>query len=140
MEVRCAELQDDRELLEATPIGELYLAPAHMITDNSALVTVAEEQRGCLPARGSPRDICTTEADNFTLCSTDEGSSCCLVSDGHGLCAEVWFTAEHWVLDFDRATTMRPRVTAAAKRAAVVKEDDLLAKADTQANPVKVSK
>eukprot|EP00959_Pyramimonas_sp_CCMP1952_P054024 1129997-Pyramimonas_sp.AAC.1 len=35
---------------------------------------------------------------------------------------------------------MRVYVTAAAKRAIVVKEGDLLAKADSQANPVKVSK
>eukprot|EP00959_Pyramimonas_sp_CCMP1952_P376421 7884662-Pyramimonas_sp.AAC.1 len=35
---------------------------------------------------------------------------------------------------------MRVYVPAAAKRALVVKEDDLLAKADIQANPVKVSR
>eukprot|EP00959_Pyramimonas_sp_CCMP1952_P377396 7904855-Pyramimonas_sp.AAC.1 len=35
---------------------------------------------------------------------------------------------------------MRVYVTAAAKRAGVVKEDDLLAKAGIQANPEKVSK
>eukprot|EP00959_Pyramimonas_sp_CCMP1952_P119841 2505684-Pyramimonas_sp.AAC.1 len=39
-------------------------------------------------------------------------------------------------LNFDRVTTVRVCVTAAATRAAVVKEDDLLAKADIQANPV----
>eukprot|EP00959_Pyramimonas_sp_CCMP1952_P428889 8982772-Pyramimonas_sp.AAC.1 len=43
------------------------------------------------------------------------------------------------ILDFDRVTTVRAWVTAAAKRTAVVKED-LLTKADIQANPVKVSK
>eukprot|EP00959_Pyramimonas_sp_CCMP1952_P108795 2274921-Pyramimonas_sp.AAC.1 len=35
---------------------------------------------------------------------------------------------------------MRVYVTAAAKRAAVVKEDDLLAKTDIQANPDTISK
>ena len=35
---------------------------------------------------------------------------------------------------------MRVYVSATAKRAVVVKEDDLLTKADIQANPVKVSK
>eukprot|EP00959_Pyramimonas_sp_CCMP1952_P149439 3127110-Pyramimonas_sp.AAC.1 len=35
---------------------------------------------------------------------------------------------------------MRASATATAKRAAVVKEDDLLTGADIQANPVKVSK
>eukprot|EP00959_Pyramimonas_sp_CCMP1952_P041764 873434-Pyramimonas_sp.AAC.1 len=46
----------------------------------------------------------------------------------------------HMILDFSRVTTLRVFVTAVAKRAAVVKEDDLLAKADIQANPEKVSK
>eukprot|EP00959_Pyramimonas_sp_CCMP1952_P074475 1556097-Pyramimonas_sp.AAC.1 len=44
------------------------------------------------------------------------------------------------ILDADRATTLRVDVATAAKRAVVVKEDDLLAKADIQANPEKVSK
>ena len=44
------------------------------------------------------------------------------------------------LLDVDRVTTMRVYVSATAKRAVVVKEDDLLTKADIQANPVKVSK
>eukprot|EP00959_Pyramimonas_sp_CCMP1952_P075577 1579852-Pyramimonas_sp.AAC.1 len=46
----------------------------------------------------------------------------------------------HRILDADRVTTMRVYVTSAAKRAVVVKEDDLFAKADIQANPEKVSK
>eukprot|EP00959_Pyramimonas_sp_CCMP1952_P257249 5374956-Pyramimonas_sp.AAC.1 len=61
MEVRRAELQGDRELLEATPVEEVYTAPAQMVSDNSALVTVAEEQQGRLPTRGKPQDIYTTE-------------------------------------------------------------------------------
>eukprot|EP00959_Pyramimonas_sp_CCMP1952_P462939 9484075-Pyramimonas_sp.AAC.1 len=44
------------------------------------------------------------------------------------------------ILDADRVTTMRACVTAFAKRAVVVKEDDLLAKADIQANPEKIPK
>ena len=44
------------------------------------------------------------------------------------------------ILDVDRVTTVLVYVTAAAKRAAVAKEDDLLAKADIQANPGKASK
>eukprot|EP00959_Pyramimonas_sp_CCMP1952_P447331 9366330-Pyramimonas_sp.AAC.1 len=47
---------------------------------------------------------------------------------------------QHWILNVDRVTTMRVYVAATAKRAAVVEEDDLLAKADVQANPEKVSK
>eukprot|EP00959_Pyramimonas_sp_CCMP1952_P304700 6376682-Pyramimonas_sp.AAC.2 len=38
---------------------------------------------------------------------------------------------QHTILDIDRATTARVYVTAAAKRAVVVKEDDLLAKVDS---------
>eukprot|EP00959_Pyramimonas_sp_CCMP1952_P098342 2055525-Pyramimonas_sp.AAC.1 len=37
MEVWCAELQDDMKLLEATPIDDLYAAPAQMIANNSVL-------------------------------------------------------------------------------------------------------
>eukprot|EP00959_Pyramimonas_sp_CCMP1952_P303545 6352173-Pyramimonas_sp.AAC.1 len=47
---------------------------------------------------------------------------------------------QHMLLDADRVTTMRVYVTAAAKRAVVVKEDDLLAKSDVQANPEKILK
>eukprot|EP00959_Pyramimonas_sp_CCMP1952_P219055 4579926-Pyramimonas_sp.AAC.1 len=43
-------------------------------------------------------------------------------------------------LDAGWATAVRVYVAAAAKRAAVVKEDGLLAKADIQANPEKISK
>eukprot|EP00959_Pyramimonas_sp_CCMP1952_P376138 7878476-Pyramimonas_sp.AAC.1 len=45
----------------------------------------------------------------------------------------------HRIVDVGRVTTMRVYAAAAAKRAAVAKEDDLLTKADIQANPVKVS-
>eukprot|EP00959_Pyramimonas_sp_CCMP1952_P243614 5092034-Pyramimonas_sp.AAC.1 len=43
------------------------------------------------------------------------------------------------VSDADRVAAMRVYIAAAAKRAAVVKEDDLLAKADIQVNSEKVS-
>eukprot|EP00959_Pyramimonas_sp_CCMP1952_P277874 5808362-Pyramimonas_sp.AAC.1 len=72
-----------------------------------------------------------------------------LDSDENGQHVELCFAAEmskvalseqrRVMLDADRATTMRMHVAAAAKRAAVVKEDDLLAKADIQGDP-KVSK
>eukprot|EP00959_Pyramimonas_sp_CCMP1952_P126022 2635196-Pyramimonas_sp.AAC.1 len=45
---------------------------------------------------------------------------------------------QRMILYADRVTTMRVYVTAAAKRAVVVKEDDLLAKADIQVNHDKV--
>eukprot|EP00959_Pyramimonas_sp_CCMP1952_P108069 2259435-Pyramimonas_sp.AAC.1 len=44
------------------------------------------------------------------------------------------------ILVFDRVTTARVYVTAAAKRVVVVKEDDFFAKAGARANPVKSSK
>eukprot|EP00959_Pyramimonas_sp_CCMP1952_P094950 1985675-Pyramimonas_sp.AAC.1 len=47
---------------------------------------------------------------------------------------------QRMVLNADRVTTMRVYVTAAAKRAVAVKEDDFIAKADAHANPDKVSK
>eukprot|EP00959_Pyramimonas_sp_CCMP1952_P097367 2035374-Pyramimonas_sp.AAC.1 len=52
----------------------------------------------------------------------------------------VLFEQQHMLLDVGRVTTMRVHGAAAAKRAVVVKEDDLLAKADIQANPSKISK
>eukprot|EP00959_Pyramimonas_sp_CCMP1952_P296047 6192677-Pyramimonas_sp.AAC.1 len=70
-----------------------------------------------------------------------------LDSDEHGQYVELCFAAEmskavlseqqHNIRDADRVTTMRVYGTAAAKRAVVVKEDDLLANADVQANPEK---
>eukprot|EP00959_Pyramimonas_sp_CCMP1952_P145406 3044236-Pyramimonas_sp.AAC.1 len=47
---------------------------------------------------------------------------------------------QHGKLDVDRAATMRVHAPAAAKRAAIVKEDDHLTQADIQANPVKIAK
>eukprot|EP00959_Pyramimonas_sp_CCMP1952_P458629 9476940-Pyramimonas_sp.AAC.1 len=43
-----------------------------VITDNSVLVTVAEEQRGHLPTWCNPQDVETTETCHVPLCSTDE--------------------------------------------------------------------
>eukprot|EP00959_Pyramimonas_sp_CCMP1952_P142271 2978110-Pyramimonas_sp.AAC.1 len=79
-----------------------------------------------------------------------EDDSYGLDSDENGRCVELCSTTEmskavlseqqRALLDADRATAMRAHDTAAAKRAAVVKEDDLLAKADVQANPEKIAK
>eukprot|EP00959_Pyramimonas_sp_CCMP1952_P183341 3833201-Pyramimonas_sp.AAC.1 len=63
MEVWYTQLQEERELLEAAPLYDLYSVPAHMITDNSVLVTLAEEPRGHLPAWGHPRDSDIAETD-----------------------------------------------------------------------------
>eukprot|EP00959_Pyramimonas_sp_CCMP1952_P335000 7015078-Pyramimonas_sp.AAC.2 len=60
------------KLVEATLVDDLYTVPAHMITDNSALVTVAEKQRGHLPKWGYSRDSDTEETHHVPLCSTVE--------------------------------------------------------------------
>eukprot|EP00959_Pyramimonas_sp_CCMP1952_P032351 679116-Pyramimonas_sp.AAC.1 len=103
-----------------------------MIADNSALVTVVEEQRGHLPMWGHPRDSGITGADHVpVVCSTDEDDTYRLDSDDHADMSKVVISEQrHRIFDFDRVTTMRVYVTAAASRAAVVKEDDLLTKAD----------
>eukprot|EP00959_Pyramimonas_sp_CCMP1952_P125578 2625909-Pyramimonas_sp.AAC.1 len=79
-----------------------------------------------------------------------EDDSYGLDSGENGRYVELCFTTEmskvvlseqqHMLLDADRVTAMRVYSTAAAKRAAVVMEDDLLAKAGIQANPEKISK
>eukprot|EP00959_Pyramimonas_sp_CCMP1952_P414656 8688065-Pyramimonas_sp.AAC.1 len=61
VKVRYTELQAERELLEATPMDDLYTVPAQMITDSCVLVTVAKEQRGHQPTWGNPQDIVTPE-------------------------------------------------------------------------------
>eukprot|EP00959_Pyramimonas_sp_CCMP1952_P092095 1927526-Pyramimonas_sp.AAC.1 len=140
-----AELQDERELLEATPLEDLFTMPTQMVPDQSVLITVADEQRGYLPKCGRTRYSDTEETFYAPLCTMVEDDSYGLDSDDNGRCVELCFTTEmskvvlseqqRMILDAHRVTTVRVYVTAAAKRAAVVKEDDLIAKADIQANP-----
>eukprot|EP00959_Pyramimonas_sp_CCMP1952_P397318 8324875-Pyramimonas_sp.AAC.1 len=72
MEVRRTELQDERELLEAAPVEEVYTLPTHMNTDNRALATVADEQQGRLPTWNNPQSINAAETDHVPLCSADD--------------------------------------------------------------------
>eukprot|EP00959_Pyramimonas_sp_CCMP1952_P337886 7075910-Pyramimonas_sp.AAC.1 len=81
MEAWYTELYEQRDLLEATPLCNLYTVPAHMITGNSVLVTVAEEQRGRLLTWGHPRDSDIEETYHVPLCSTGEDHSYGLDSD-----------------------------------------------------------
>eukprot|EP00959_Pyramimonas_sp_CCMP1952_P392470 8224341-Pyramimonas_sp.AAC.1 len=83
MDVRCAELQEERGLLEAAPLDGPYAAPAQMITDNSALVRVDEEQRGHLPTWGHPRDSVIRGTYHVPLRSMDEDDSYGLDSGGN---------------------------------------------------------
>eukprot|EP00959_Pyramimonas_sp_CCMP1952_P127748 2672023-Pyramimonas_sp.AAC.1 len=76
MEVWYTEIRDERELLEATPLEDLFTVPAHMIPDKGVLITVAEEQRGHLPKWGRPRDSDIEETYHAPLCSTVEDCSC----------------------------------------------------------------
>eukprot|EP00959_Pyramimonas_sp_CCMP1952_P346392 7254813-Pyramimonas_sp.AAC.1 len=88
-----------------------------MITDNSVLVTVAEEQRGHLPAWGHPRDSNIEGTYHVPLSSADEDQSYGLGSDKNGqyiglcLAAEmskvVLSEQQHRISDFDRVTTAR---------------------------------
>eukprot|EP00959_Pyramimonas_sp_CCMP1952_P297843 6230642-Pyramimonas_sp.AAC.1 len=80
-EVRCTELFEERELLEATPLDALYIVPTHTITDDSVLVTVAAEQRGHLPKWGYSCDSDIEETHHVSLCSTVEDHSYGLDSD-----------------------------------------------------------
>eukprot|EP00959_Pyramimonas_sp_CCMP1952_P323819 6777148-Pyramimonas_sp.AAC.1 len=94
IEVWHTELQDERELLQATPVEEFDSIPTHMTSDNSALVTVADEQQEHLPARGNPQSTSTAETHHVLLCSRDDDDSYGLDFDEHGHCVELCFTAE----------------------------------------------
>eukprot|EP00959_Pyramimonas_sp_CCMP1952_P079848 1669502-Pyramimonas_sp.AAC.1 len=65
-----------------------------MIPDSSALITVAEEQRGHLPKREHPRDSDIEETHHVPLCSMVEDCSCGEDSDDNGQYVENCFTAE----------------------------------------------
>eukprot|EP00959_Pyramimonas_sp_CCMP1952_P283802 5932468-Pyramimonas_sp.AAC.1 len=117
-----------------------------MVPDQSVLITVADEQWGHLPKWGRTRVSDTEETYDAPLCTMVEDDSYGLDSDENGQCVELCFATEmskvvlseqqRVTLDADRVTTMRVYVTAAAKRAAVVKEDDLFAKADIRQIPI----
>eukprot|EP00959_Pyramimonas_sp_CCMP1952_P101713 2127853-Pyramimonas_sp.AAC.1 len=82
-----------------------------MIPDNSALIILAEEQRGHLPEWGHPHDSDIEETYHAPLCSTVEDWSYGLDSDENGQDVELCFAAEmpkvvlseqqHWILDAD---------------------------------------
>eukprot|EP00959_Pyramimonas_sp_CCMP1952_P261660 5471589-Pyramimonas_sp.AAC.1 len=61
-----------RELLEATPLGDLFTVPTHLIPDSRLLITVAVEQRGHVPKWGHPRDSDIEGAYDVPMRSTVE--------------------------------------------------------------------
>eukprot|EP00959_Pyramimonas_sp_CCMP1952_P045766 956314-Pyramimonas_sp.AAC.1 len=69
MEVWHAELQDDRELLEAAPPEDFFAMPAQMVLDQGARITAADEQRGHLPKRGRTRDSDAEETYSAPMCT-----------------------------------------------------------------------
>eukprot|EP00959_Pyramimonas_sp_CCMP1952_P371743 7784506-Pyramimonas_sp.AAC.1 len=75
-----------------------------MITDNSALVAVAEQQRGDLPKWwGHPRDSDVEETYHVPLCSKVEDNSYGLDSHENGQYVELCFAAEiSKVVPFER--------------------------------------
>eukprot|EP00959_Pyramimonas_sp_CCMP1952_P179567 3754290-Pyramimonas_sp.AAC.1 len=75
MEVWYAELQDENELLEATPPEDLFRMPAQMVPDRSSLITVADEQRGHLPKWGRTRDSDAEETHHVPRVSMVEDCS-----------------------------------------------------------------
>eukprot|EP00959_Pyramimonas_sp_CCMP1952_P231989 4848207-Pyramimonas_sp.AAC.1 len=139
LQAQIMEVRDERELLEAIPLENFFTVPAHVISDNSVLITVAEEQRGHLPKWRHPRYSDIEETHHVPLCPTVEDCSCGLDSYEIGHCVELCFAAEVSKVGFSEqrrrkfdaagVTTMRVYFAAAAKRAAAVKEDDVLAKA-----------
>eukprot|EP00959_Pyramimonas_sp_CCMP1952_P066697 1392471-Pyramimonas_sp.AAC.1 len=137
---------DAREAPEAEPPQE-----------NDWLPTIYGEARADFGAHIREAVCCANQgrrrkeiAGSDSMCPADEDDKNGLDSDEHGHYVELFFTAEvsnvvlseqqRSMLDFDRVTTMRVYAAAAANQASVVKEGDLLAKADIQANPVKASK
>eukprot|EP00959_Pyramimonas_sp_CCMP1952_P292335 6114059-Pyramimonas_sp.AAC.1 len=123
MEVWCAELQEERELLEATPPEDLLTIPAQMVPDQSVLITTPRRRTApqCVPwSKTTITDWAQTNGQYVELCFTAEMSGVVLSEQ------------QHMILDADRVTTMRVYVTAAAIRAVVVKGDNLLANADVQ--------
>eukprot|EP00959_Pyramimonas_sp_CCMP1952_P004454 93308-Pyramimonas_sp.AAC.1 len=49
MEVCYAGLREEKDLLEAAPLEDLFTVPTQMVPDQNALIIVADEQRGHLP-------------------------------------------------------------------------------------------
>eukprot|EP00959_Pyramimonas_sp_CCMP1952_P471602 9498673-Pyramimonas_sp.AAC.1 len=98
-----------------------------MVPDQSALLTVADEQRGHLPKWGCAHDPDAEETYYASLCTMVKDDSYGLDSDENGPCVELCVEMSNIVLseqqrvllDADRVTTMRVHVAAAAKRAVV---------------------
>ena len=134
------------------PIETLYAIPARMDSDSWALVTVASEsaRQGHWASWGRPQRRDVEETCHVPLCVADHGDCRGLGADEHGAYVELCFTAdmskvvptEHQrrLLSDNWVTAMRVYVGGAApKRAFVLQEDELLAKAEMQANPAKAS-
>eukprot|EP00959_Pyramimonas_sp_CCMP1952_P366631 7678507-Pyramimonas_sp.AAC.1 len=94
MEVWYAQLREEKELLEAAPLEELFTVPTQMVPDQSVLITVADEQRGHLPKWGRTHDPNAEETYFAPFCALVEDDSRGLDSDENGPCFEFCFTYE----------------------------------------------
>ena len=126
------ELMSEEKMLNTIPIDSLYTVPIYTVPDYSVLVTVASEPvQGHLHMRGHPRQHDHEETYHVPLCSTDLDETYGLDFDQNGHYVELCFTTDmaktvlteqqHQLLDDESVTTMRVYVTAATKRAVVVK-------------------
>eukprot|EP00959_Pyramimonas_sp_CCMP1952_P155166 3246584-Pyramimonas_sp.AAC.1 len=80
-----AELQEERELLVATPPEDLSTIPTHMVSYQSVLIiTVADGKRGHLAKWGRTRDSDTEETYYVPMCTMVEDDSYRLDSDENG--------------------------------------------------------
>eukprot|EP00959_Pyramimonas_sp_CCMP1952_P203762 4261271-Pyramimonas_sp.AAC.1 len=123
----------------------LYCVPTTMLPDQCVLASASADEEDTVVSEMLGDELGLQEPCLFFLCSTtpDEGYS--LDSDENGPYVELCFTPEmsKAVLDHtqlaqletDMVATMRVYASSAAKRAVVVKEDDLLTKADIAAHP-----
>eukprot|EP00959_Pyramimonas_sp_CCMP1952_P405077 8490086-Pyramimonas_sp.AAC.1 len=89
MEAWHAELQEEREMLEATPPEDLFTIPTQMVPDQSVLISVADEQRGRLPKWGRTRDADTEETYYAPMCTMVKDDSYGLDSDETGRYVEL---------------------------------------------------
>ena len=134
-----------RVKLEPVPlVDDVFRVPTMMVPDQCVMVSSADPDD--LPLGDEPDQevfyampLCSTEPDDEYQLDTDEHGEyveLCFTSD---MAPTVLSLSQLDQLTQDSIATMRVYVSAAAKRAVVVKEDDLLTKADIQANPKKVA-
>ena len=137
-------------------LQQLYTVPTPMIPDHTILISYAEEESDDGDTIHSVREdvLFSHEKQDepsfaMTLYDVEVDDAYHLDSDDHGEFLEFCFTTDMAKvildekqledLESDDVATLRVYVSAAAKRAVDVKEDDLLTKQDIMNNPKQVS-